>query len=257
MTAVMKVNDITINHIDGEDRICVYSIADGTDNDLHSVYSLVEKYTNEFSEFGSLPKISLKENFIISNGGDKKLVKVKQTYMLNEQQATLLLTFLKNSEIIVRFKVSLIKAFYELKNNRGSSFTLPKTYKDALKELVLKVEEIEALENKIEEQKPLVTYAETVSTAVNGVTLREWVGMMKQENGLKVGEQKVINFLIDQKYLYRNGSGKLIPYANRFDYFSTEPIIIATPKGNKEFPSLKITGKGQVSLVEKVVKHFL
>lgn len=183
--------------------------------------------------------------------------KPKQQIYLNEQQATLLIALMKNSEIVVRFKVALVKAFYELKNNRGSSFTLPKTYKDALKELVLKVEEIEVLENKIEEQKPLVTYAETVSTAVNGVTLREWVGMMKQENGLKVGEQKVISFLIDQKYLYRNGSGKLIPYANRFDYFSTEPIIIATPKGNKEFPSLKITGKGQVALVEKVVKHFI
>jgi len=126
-----------------------------------------------------------------------------------------------------------------------------------LETLKLEREQKQAALRTIEEQRPLITYAETVSTAVDGVTLREWIGMMKHEDGLKVGEHKVINFLIDKKYLYRNSGGKLIPYANRFDYFSTEPIIIATPKGNKEFPSLKITGKGQVALVEKVLNHFM
>lgn len=254
MTVAIRASRVAINHIDGEDRVSHRVIAEGTQNQVKNVVELISTYKAELEEFGvvAFQTEAVSYDELKLNPDSKP----KQQIYLNEQQATLLIALMKNSEIVVRFKVALVKAFYELKNNRGSSFTLPKTYKDALKELVLKVEEIEALENKIEEQKPLVTYAETVSTAVNGVTLREWVGMMKQENGLKVGEQKVISFLIDQKYLYRNGSGKLIPYANRFDYFSTEPIIIATPKGNKEFPSLKITGKGQVSLVEKVLKHF-
>lgn len=109
---------------------------------------------------------------------------------------------------------------------------------------------------KLDAQRPLVTYAETVSTAINGATLREWIGMMKQESGLQVSERKVISFLIDKKFLYRNKKNKLIPHHDRFDYFSMEPIVIATPKGNVEYPSLKITGKGQVLLTEKIVNHF-
>jgi prophage antirepressor-like protein len=109
---------------------------------------------------------------------------------------------------------------------------------------------------KLDAQRPLVTYAETVSTAINGATLREWIGMMKQESGLQVSERKVISFLIEKKFLYRNKKSKLIPHHDRFDYFSMEPIVIATPKGNVEYPSLKITGKGQVLLTEKIVNHF-
>ena len=37
-------------------------------------------------------------------------------YILNEQQATLLITFLKNSEQVANFKENLVKAFFELRN---------------------------------------------------------------------------------------------------------------------------------------------
>ncbi len=38
-----------------------------------------------------------------------------KTYFLNEPQATLLLTFLRNNEIVVEFKVDLVKVFYEMR----------------------------------------------------------------------------------------------------------------------------------------------
>lgn len=112
------------------------------------------------------------------------------------------------------------------------------------------------LETTIKTQEPLVLFAETVSTAENGTTIRNWVGMMKQEQGLKVGEKKVIKYLIDKRYLYRDKAKKLTPYADRFDLFSLEPLVISTKDGNKETKSLKITGSGQVKLTEKIVKKF-
>ncbi len=38
-----------------------------------------------------------------------------KVYYLNEQQATLLMTFLDNSEIVVKFKVELVKQFYHMR----------------------------------------------------------------------------------------------------------------------------------------------
>ncbi|MFX3935345.1 Rha family transcriptional regulator, partial [Streptococcus suis] len=37
-------------------------------------------------------------------------------YILNEQQATLLITYLKNTELVREFKKNLVKAFFELRN---------------------------------------------------------------------------------------------------------------------------------------------
>ncbi|WP_441347883.1 Rha family transcriptional regulator, partial [Streptococcus suis] len=36
-------------------------------------------------------------------------------YILNEHQATLLITFLKNTEQVANFKENLVKAFFELR----------------------------------------------------------------------------------------------------------------------------------------------
>ena len=48
-----------------------------------------------------------------------------KTYYLNEPQATLLLTFMRNNEIIIEFKVRLVKEFYRMRkeiNNTETSY---------------------------------------------------------------------------------------------------------------------------------------
>ncbi len=39
----------------------------------------------------------------------------KKSYILNEQQATLLITYLKNTETVRQFKLNLVKAFFEMR----------------------------------------------------------------------------------------------------------------------------------------------
>ncbi|WP_331436695.1 Rha family transcriptional regulator [Streptococcus intermedius] len=45
-----------------------------------------------------------------------KLQRVDKDYILNEQQATLLITFLKNTEQVANFKENLVKAFFEMRD---------------------------------------------------------------------------------------------------------------------------------------------
>ena len=81
-------------------------IAEGTGNQHKSVVALVKKHIEYFRKFGSIEFSDLKS---LKRGRPTKV------YYLNEQQATLLMTFLSNSEIVVKFKVELVKQFYQMR----------------------------------------------------------------------------------------------------------------------------------------------
>jgi phage regulator Rha-like protein len=81
------------------------AIAEGTENTHESVIKLVRKYVEDLQEFGTL-------GFEIRKSGG---LPTEFAY-LNEPQSTLLITYMRNSEIVRRFKIALVKAFYELRN---------------------------------------------------------------------------------------------------------------------------------------------
>lgn len=81
-------------------------IAEGTGNQHKSVVALVKKHIEYFRKFGSIEFSDLKS---LKRGRPTKV------YYLNEQQATLLMTFLDNSEIVIEFKVELVKQFYHMR----------------------------------------------------------------------------------------------------------------------------------------------
>lgn len=73
-----------------------------------AVQKITEKYKNDFEEFGKLKY----KNFKFENSGRGR---PKKIYLYNEQQATLLLTYLKNTKPVREFKKALVKQFYEAK----------------------------------------------------------------------------------------------------------------------------------------------
>lgn len=81
-------------------------IAEGTGNEHESVVSLIKKYVKDFECFGRIEFTDLKSG---KRGRPTKIC------YLNEQQATLLMTFLSNSEIVIKFKVELVKQFYQMR----------------------------------------------------------------------------------------------------------------------------------------------
>ncbi len=83
-------------------------IAKGTDNQHHSVTRHIREYPADFEEFGEIRFMDLKS---INPAGGRP----EKIYLLNEQQATLLMTYLGNSEIVRRFKINLVKEFYRMR----------------------------------------------------------------------------------------------------------------------------------------------
>lgn len=80
-------------------------IAEGTGNQHHAVRELIKKYRGEIEEFGTL-FISNEE----STGG-----RPMEVFYLNEEQATFVITLLRNSKVVVKFKKELVKQFYAMR----------------------------------------------------------------------------------------------------------------------------------------------
>ena len=83
-------------------------IAENTGNTHKAIIQLVRGYLNDFETFG---RVGFEIQPFETNGGVQK----REIAILNEQQATLLVTYCKNTETVRKFKVALVKAFYEMR----------------------------------------------------------------------------------------------------------------------------------------------
>ena len=71
-----------------------------------TVQSLIRNHQEDFESYGI---IGFEIRKLDGRGRPMKV------YRLNEQQATLLITYLKNTEPVRRFKMNLVKAFFEMR----------------------------------------------------------------------------------------------------------------------------------------------
>ena len=81
-------------------------IAKGTRNSYRSVQRLIEFHKKALETFGIM-------RFEITLSG--KRGRPKKVYSMNEPQATLLVTFMSNTEIVVKFKTELVRQFFEMR----------------------------------------------------------------------------------------------------------------------------------------------
>ena len=95
-------------YIDGKKEPYTLSsiISDNAGITHHAVKEQIRKHLLELEKFG---KVAFKMTPLESGQS-------KRDYILNEQQATLLITFLRNTAPVIAFKSALVKAFFELRN---------------------------------------------------------------------------------------------------------------------------------------------
>ena len=74
----------------------------------HDVIELARRYSSDLEEFG---RVAFKTLPFETAGGEQS----KQVMLLNEQQATLLITYMRNSLKVIKFKVALVKAFFAMR----------------------------------------------------------------------------------------------------------------------------------------------
>lgn len=100
------MNELTFI-VNGDAVTTTLAIAEGTENQHKNVLSLVRTYLVDLQDFG---RVAFETRPLETAGG----VQNQEIATLNEQQATLLLTYMRNSVIVRQFKRRLVKAFIEI-----------------------------------------------------------------------------------------------------------------------------------------------
>ncbi len=83
-------------------------IAEGTNVKHHAVQQIISKYESDFLEFG---QVAFEMRPVRYSKGTNE----EKIYLLNEEQATLLMTYMRNSEITRKFKKELVRQFYAMR----------------------------------------------------------------------------------------------------------------------------------------------
>ncbi len=181
-------------------------IASNTGNSLRSVNNLVRYKKKHLERFGILHFENAKLN---GRGRPRKI------YHLNEQQATLLITFLDNTPQVELFKVALVKQFYEMRNeltkrniNRAIEKPVKKTLMDSVKNW-----------------KHASKYA---YSNINKLLIKVATGMNIQELKKQRGDAKTaLDLLTSQEQeKYKELENKVIAFINAdFDYSLIKALL--------------------------------
>lgn len=101
------MNDLVINY-NGTPATTQDKVSVLTDNNEQSVQRLIRTYEADLREFGELNfhNVQVKAGLGLT---------YRKVYCLNEQQATLLLTYMKNTAKVREAKKILVKAFYDMR----------------------------------------------------------------------------------------------------------------------------------------------
>lgn len=120
-------------------------------------------------------------------------------------------------------------------------------------------EKRKALEAEKNENKPYVSFAKSVEASVNSVLIGLFAKTLSEENGVKIGQNRLFEWLRKNGYLMDTvGERYNTPYQKYIDngYFEVATLTFAGTTGTHQKFTTKITGKGQIALAQKIVDAF-
>lgn len=242
-----------IEDAEGELRVSSLIIAQQTERDHEPVLRLIRDNLSDVEAFG---RVSFENGPFVTAGG----MQTKTYALLSEQQATLLITFMRNTDVVRAFKVALIKEFYRMRQALTKpALTDDQIVHQALTILTAKTAQLEA---KVAEDAPKVDYVETF---VADDDLRLIRNVAKS---LGMGEQQLRTDLIARKWIYEEKSTrwsekeqKKVPhnrysaYADKTRYFTPVPAHDAPRFRGEVMHTLKVTPDGAVAIARLYGRH--
>lgn len=171
--------------------------------------------------------------------------RVKPNYTLSKDGVMLLITGYS-----VSHRMKLIKYCNELEKQLQNQFQVPTTFKEALILAVEQQDHIEKLELKIQNDKARVGFAETIEKASSDILFRDMSKILANE-GIKLGQNKLYSWCRGKGLILSKGT---MPSQRAVEQglFRVSTRLIKTVKGDIESVTCKITGKGQVYILQKL-----
>lgn len=221
-------------------------IAEGTDNQHKNVLDLVRTYQSDLEELGGVAF----ETHVVEReqlGG-----RPSRVALLNQEQATFLLTLMRNSDVVVRFKLALVKAFFEMAKRLSDPLlpfrTMPRH--EMLRVLADEMEQKEQARALVSTQQqtiatltPKAEFADRVSQAPDCLSIREFAKVLGD-----TGQNRLYTWLRARGFLIPGGTE---PYQRWVDLglFRVVEHAFEDAHGvDRVSRKTLITGKGQLRL---------
>jgi prophage antirepressor-like protein len=135
--------------------------------------------------------------------------------------------------------------------------TLPVEQKMLIKSLFTNIEEqqkqIQQRDKYIEETKPLITFAERCIASNESILVRE-LAKVACDEGIKIGERNLYKKLREWNLIMK-GKTEPTQYAMNRDLFEVIERVVNTPYGSKLSFTTKVKPKGQIYIIERLMKE--
>ena len=105
----------------------------------------------------------------------------------------------------------------------------------------------------IEEAKPKALFADAVASSSTSILIR-YLAKVLHQNGIKIGQNRMFDWLRDHGYLIKRGSDKNMPTQRAMElklFHIKEGTYIDSNGNNITTKTPKVTGKGQIYFVNK------
>lgn len=177
--------------VDGEPITDTLIVADRTGNQHASVIRLVRDNLGDFEKFG---RVGFEIAPFQTAGG----MQSREIAILNEQQATLLITYLRNTAPVRELKVRLVHDFYAMRQMIVSQTPAPALTEDeiVLQALQITNRKVKALEAKVAEDAPKVDYVDTFAADDDKILFRTVA------SSLNMPEKALRQLLITKGWIY-------------------------------------------------------
>lgn len=184
--------------------------------------------------------------------------RMQKSYYMNRDGFSLLVMGFTGKEAI-EWKLKYIEAFNEMEKKLKNPLALPNFSNpaEAARAWADEFEKRKQAEALNEANRPKVIFAEAVSTSKDGIL----VGMLAKllhQNGVKIGQNRLFQWLRDKGYLMKRGVDKNMPTqrSKELGLFDVRERVVGNPDGSIRLTRTPVvTGKGQVYFVQKFLSE--
>lgn len=214
-------------------------VADGTENEHASVIRLIRDNIEDFEEYG---RVGFEIAPFATPGG----VQRREVATLNEEQATLLMTYMRNNPVVKDFKRRLVREFYQMR----SQLVAPLSDEELIhRALTVSARRVAELTERVAELEPQAQVATMLLDADGDLSVRDAAQSLTRA-GIKVGERRLFSELSRRGWIKRalgDGRYRVIQSAIESGYMSVLPQSHYHPKTGVlvlDPPQPRVTPKG-------------
>ncbi|GAB3125765.1 phage antirepressor KilAC domain-containing protein [Glaciibacter psychrotolerans] len=212
------------------------AIAEGSGVEHRAVLQLIHANLSDFEDFGQVA-------FEMRAGYNNAQVRVA---LLNEQQATLLMTFQRNTEQVRSFKKALVRAFFDMARE-----VVPPAEMSRLEILQFALESEQRavqLEAKVAIDAPKVQAWDELASADGDYEVADAAKILARA-GIETGQARLFKQLADLGWIFRGSHGKWKAFQTAVDagYLAEKPMSHYHPKTGAvvlDPPQVRVTVRG-------------